>query len=240
MSKKVAQRNQKKKAVADGVFHAEMHSFLSKALAAAGYAGIEITAISPVKTNIKIKATKLKEVLGVEGRRLRELTSMVQKRFGYAPGSVELIAHRIQKRGLCASAQAESLKYKLLNQIPVRLAANSIIKGVLADGAKGCEVIISGKLKQQRAKTMKFKQGYMICSGQPMLDYVDSSTRHVFLKQGIMGVKVKVMMPHDPTGINGVKILIPDNVQIRDPKRDEEDEDLRTPSQPQQPLSQAQ
>jgi len=37
----------------------------------------------------------------------------------------------------------------------------------MLDNAKGCEVIISGKLKQQRAKTMKFKQGYMICTGHP-------------------------------------------------------------------------
>jgi len=86
------------------------------------------------------------------------------------------------KKGLCASAQVESVKYKLLNNIPVRLAANSIIKSVMLDGAKGCEVIISGKLKQQRAKSMKFKQGYMIATGQPKLDYVDTAVRHVFFK----------------------------------------------------------
>jgi len=28
------------------------------------------------------------------------------------------------------------------------MAANSIIKAVMRDGAKGCEVIISGKLRQ--------------------------------------------------------------------------------------------
>lgn len=69
-----------------------------------------------------------------------------------------------------------------MNNIPVRLAANSIIKGVMKDRAKGCEVIISGKLKQQRAKTMKFKSGYIICSGQPKKDFVDEATRHVFFK----------------------------------------------------------
>lgn len=37
------------------------------------------------------------------------------------------------------------------------MAANSIIKSIMLDGAKGCEVIISGKLKQQRAKTMKYR-----------------------------------------------------------------------------------
>jgi ribosomal protein S3 len=47
---------------------------------------------------------------------------------------------------------AESIKIKLLNQIPVRLAVSAVIKmAVDKDKAKGCEVIISGKLSQQRA-----------------------------------------------------------------------------------------
>jgi small subunit ribosomal protein S3e len=50
--------NKKKKFVADGVFHAELHSFLSKALATAGYAGIEVR-VTPIKTEIRIRATKI-------------------------------------------------------------------------------------------------------------------------------------------------------------------------------------
>jgi len=52
--------------------------------------------------------------------------------------------------------------------------------------AKGCELIISGKLRGQRAKAMKFRDGYMIKSGQPTKDYVDTATRHVLLRQGIL------------------------------------------------------
>lgn len=135
-----------------------------------------------MKTEIRIKATKVQEVLGIDAKRIRELTYLVQKRFGYPKDSVELLVERVQQRGLCASAQVELLKYKLLNNIPVRLAANAIIKSVMNDKAKGCEVIISGKLKQQRAKTMKFKQGYCISTGQPKIDYVDQAIRHVFFK----------------------------------------------------------
>lgn len=69
---------------------------------------------------------------------------------------------------------------------------------------------------------MKYKEGFMVCTGQPKLDYIDVGVRHVFFKQGIIGVKVKVMLPYDPTGINGVKIPLPDNVIINDPKADEE------------------
>eukprot|EP00331_Platyophrya_macrostoma_P009252 CAMPEP_0176434352 /NCGR_PEP_ID=MMETSP0127-20121128/16624_1 /TAXON_ID=938130 /ORGANISM="Platyophrya macrostoma, Strain WH" /LENGTH=239 /DNA_ID=CAMNT_0017817069 /DNA_START=39 /DNA_END=758 /DNA_ORIENTATION=- len=223
----IKQINKKKKFVADGVFQAELHQFLSRALAAAGYAGIEIR-VTPVKTEIRIKATKIQEVIGTDGNKIRELTSFVQKRFNYAKDSVELLVDKIQRKGLCAAAQAESLKFKLLSGIPVRMGANSIIKGVIKDGAKGCEVIISGKLRQQRAKSMKYKQGYLISSGQPRSDYVDEAVRHVFFKQGIMGVKVRIMQDHDPSGKFGVKIPFPDRVVINEPKDDHDEEERRT------------
>ena len=36
----------------------------------------------------------------------------------------------------------------------------------MESGAKGCEVIVSGKLRAARAKAMKFKDGYMLASGE--------------------------------------------------------------------------
>ena len=35
-----------------------------------------------------------------------------------------------------------------------------------------------------------------------------------------MGVKVRIMLPYDPLGKNGVKIPLPDNFEIFDPKID--------------------
>lgn len=58
--------------------------------------------------------------VGEKGRRIRELTSAVQKRFNFPPETVELYAERVANRGLCAVAQAESLRYKLLGGLAVR------------------------------------------------------------------------------------------------------------------------
>jgi len=57
---------------------------------------------------------------GTKGRRIRELTSVVQKRFKFPEGSVELYAEKVANRGLSAIAQAESLRYKLLGGLAVR------------------------------------------------------------------------------------------------------------------------
>lgn len=62
---------------------------------------------------------------GEKSRRIRELTSIVQKRFGFTDGAVELYAEKVMNRGLCAVAQAESLRYKLLGGLAVRRYAYS-------------------------------------------------------------------------------------------------------------------
>jgi len=90
----------------------------------------------------------------------------------------------------------------------------------MESGAKGCEVIVSGKLRAQRAKSMKFLDGFMIHAGQPTRDYIDTATRHVLLRQGVLGVKVKIMLPHDPHGKTGPKAPLPDMVTIIEPKEE--------------------
>ncbi|KAF2611648.1 hypothetical protein F2Q70_00008216 [Brassica cretica] len=72
-----------------------------------------------------------------------------------------------------------------------------------------------------RAKSMKFKDGYMVSSGQPTKDYIDSAVRHVLLRQGVLGIKVKVMLDWDPKGINGPKTPLPDVVIIHAPKEED-------------------
>ena len=54
----------------------------------------------------------------------------------------------------------------------------------MESGAKGCEVIVSGKLRGQRAKSMKFVDGLMIHSGHPVREYIDGAVTHVHLRQG--------------------------------------------------------
>ena len=72
-----------------------------------------------------------------------------------------------------------------------RRACYGVLRFIMESGAKGCEVIVSGKLRAQRAKAMKFKDGYMISSGQPVNDYIDGAVRHVMLRQGVLGIKVR-------------------------------------------------
>ena len=88
----------------------------------------------------------------------------------------------------------------------------------MESGAKGVEVIVAGKLRGQRAKAMKFRDGYMVKTGNSAFEYTDYATRHIMMRQGIMGVRVKIMLPYDPTGRQGVKSKLADLVEVITPK----------------------
>jgi len=213
------QQSKKRKFVADGVFKAELDEFLTRELAEDGYSGVEVRA-TPNNTEIIIMATRTQNVLGEKGRRIRELISVVQKRFGFAESTLDIYAEKVATRGLCAIAQAESLRYKLIGGLAVRRACYGVLRFIMENGAKGCEVVVSGKLRGQRAKSMKFVDGLMIHSGDPCRHFVDSAVRHVLLRQGVLGIRVKIMLPWDPNGKIGPSKPLPDHVSITEPKEE--------------------
>merc|ERR1712059_66919 len=210
--------SKRRKFVADGVFFAELNEFFQRELAEEGYSGVEVR-VTPTVTDIIIRATHTQEVLGEQGRRIRELTSLIQKRFKFPENSVSLYAAKVQNRGLSAVAQCESLRYKLLNGLAVRRACYGVLRFIMESGAKGCEVVVSGKLRAARAKSMKFTDGFMIHSGQPAKDFIDSATRHVLLRQGVLGIKI--MRGSDPEGKSGPQKSLPDSVTIIEPKEEQ-------------------
>ena len=69
-------------------------------------------------------------------------------------------------------------------------ACYGVLRFVMESGAKGCELIVSGKLRAQRAKAMKFRDGFMLSAGDPTRTYVDTAVQHVLLRQGVLGIKV--------------------------------------------------
>lgn len=94
------QVTKKRKFIQDGVFNAELNNFLMKELAEDGYrfkpifistlqierlnlyaiydcSGVEIRK-TPTRTEVIIRATRTQSVVGEKGRRIRELTSLVQ------------------------------------------------------------------------------------------------------------------------------------------------------------------
>ena len=110
-----------------------------------------------------------------------------------------------------------------MQRAPVRSAAMFIIKNVMkVKDVKGCEVIVSGKLRQQRAKVQKYKGGFLISTGQPKNDYIDHAIKYVVFPQGVIGLQVKIMLPYDITGKQGCNKQLPDKITIKMPQTEQE------------------
>jgi len=77
----------------------------------------------------------------------------------------------------------------------------------------------------------------MIHSGQPVRDFVDYAVRHVLLRQGVLGIKVKIMKGYDPEGQLGPRKPLPDSVIVHEPPVDkviaEPTSEQREPAVPQ-------
>ena len=138
--------NKKKKFVQEGVFKAELRSFLERSLAEQGFSGIDVLATNTM-TTVNVYASRADLVVGENEFRQRELSSLIRKRFNYSRDSFDLFAKKVVNKGLSAAVQAESLKFSLASGLPVRMAANRVIRFVMRDGAKGIEVAVSGKLR---------------------------------------------------------------------------------------------
>ena len=227
----------KRKFINDGVFRAEVNELLQKAFADFGFSGIEVN-FSKGKTEVRVLVSRFNQLMSRELKdttnsiKVNELRGLIEQRFGFnREGSNHKFSLHLKRtfhRGIEAQEQAEHLKKRLLMGTPARSAAMNVIRNMLNKGAKGCEVIISGKLRQQRAKSMKYKDGFMIHTGQPKKVFISSAVRHLELKQGIMGIKVKIMLPYNPD-VNkgkgfGVGVPLPDVITFKEQKNDEREE----------------
>ena len=227
----------KRKFINDGVFRAEVNELLQKAFADFGFSGIEVN-FAKGKTEVRVLVSRFNQLMSRELKdttnsiKVNQLRGLIEQRFGFnkenSNHKFSLHLKRTFHRGIEAQEQAEHLKKRLLMGTPARSAAMNVIRNMLNKGAKGCEVIISGKLRQQRAKSMKYKDGFMIHTGQPKKVFISSAVRHLELKQGIMGIKVKIMLPYNPD-VNkgkgfGVGEPLPDVITFKEQKNEEREE----------------
>ncbi|KAI9050098.1 hypothetical protein LZ554_006241 [Drepanopeziza brunnea f. sp. 'monogermtubi'] len=189
--------SKRRKFVADGVFFAELNEFFQRELAEEGYSGVEVR-VTPTVTDINHHP---RNPHTRSPRRAR---------------STNPRAHLPHPKALQVSRE---LRLPLRGQ--VRRACYGVLRFIMESGAKGCEVVVSGKLRAARAKSMKFTDGFMIHSGQPAKDFIDHATRHVLLRQGVLGIKVKIMRGSDPEGKSGPQKTLPDSVTVIEPKEEQ-------------------
>jgi small subunit ribosomal protein S3 len=176
--------------IEQGIKLMQINEYLRSELVRAGFAGVDIQK-TPLGVRITLKTSRPGLVIGKGGKRIQEITDVLQEKFGLEMPQIEV--EEVEEPDLDAQIMAERLAYSLDRGRHYRRAGYYILRKVMDAGAKGVEIIISGKVTSQRARTQIFRAGTMSKSGQPAQEGVDKGVAQCIQKSGVLGVIVKVM-----------------------------------------------
>lgn len=182
-----------RKFVEQGVAKAQVDEFLKKELLRVGYAGMEIKK-APLGTRITIFAEKPGMVIGKKGKSIKYLTKTIAEEYKIENPQIEVDSVPIPE--LNPNIMARRLVRMLESNMHFRRSAYSILRRVMSAGARGIEITLHGKLTGERARSERFKEGYIQKCGEPASELVYHATAEANLKQGIIGVQVYIMPPH--------------------------------------------
>jgi small subunit ribosomal protein S3 len=170
----------------------EIDEFLQRELERAGYGGAEITN-TPLGARVIIYAMKPGIVIGRRGTTIRELTKLLEDKFNLM--NPQIAVSEVEVPELHPNIMASRIAEALERGIHFRRSGFWALNRIMSAGALGAEIVISGKLRTQRHRYEKYRQGYLPTTGEAALRNVKTAVRHVKLKPGILGVKVKIVPP---------------------------------------------
>jgi small subunit ribosomal protein S3 len=188
--------------ISESLKKAEINEFLRNEFERAGYGGVDI-AKTPLGTHVVVYAMRPGIIIGRGGETIKRLAEVLEKKFMLPNPQISVA--EIEVPELNAFVVASRVASALKRGVHFRRAGYWAINQVMEAGALGVEIIISGKLRTERARYEKFRAGYLPKSGQPSMKYMRKAELHVQLKPGIFGVKVRIMPPD---------AVFPDKVQI--------------------------
>ncbi len=208
-----------RKFIEDNVKRALLREYLKEQVKRAGYGGADIQR-TPMGTRVTLITERPGLVIGRKGSSIKAITNAIEFDFGFDKPQVEVV--EVENANLSAQIMAEKLASALEMGWHFRRAGHSTVRRIMDNGARGCQVIISGKLTGQRHRTEKFKEGHIKFCGEPKLQWMEEGYTPAKLKAGVIGVKVQIMHP---------KARLPDEVNILDDKPPEpKDEKAELPT----------
>jgi small subunit ribosomal protein S3 len=188
--------------IEDSIKKKEIDEFLQSEFERAGYGGVSITK-TPLGTHLVIYTMRPGLVIGRGGETIRALATVLEEKFQLP--SPQISVAEIEIPELNAYVVASKIASALKRGIHYRRAGFWGITQAMEAGALGIEIVISGKLRTDRARYEKFREGYLPKSGEPPRRYMRKAELHVQLKPGTLGVKVSLLPPD---------AQFPDKVQV--------------------------
>ena len=180
----------------------------------AGFGGIDIQR-TPMGTRVTLMTERPGLVIGRRGATIKSLTEAVEFKFKFNKPQIEVV--EVKNPNLNAQIMAEKLAAALERGWHFRRAGHSTVRRIMGSKARGCQIIISGKLTGQRHRMEKFKEGHIKFCGDPKIKWMKEGFSIAKLKAGVIGVKVQIMDP-DARLPDEVRVLKPDEIVSAEPK----------------------
>jgi small subunit ribosomal protein S3 len=179
-----------------------LKEYLMKETKRAGFGGLDIQR-TPMGTRVTLTIERPGLVIGRKGGSIKFLEGSVERDFNFDNPKIEV--QEVSNPSLNAQIMAEKLASALERGWHFRRAGHSTVRRIMDAGAKGCQIVISGKLTGQRHRVEKFKEGHIKFCGEPAIQWMQEGFAVAKKKLGVIGVKVQIMDPD---------AKLPDEVEI--------------------------
>ncbi len=163
---------------------------------------------TPLGEKILIRCSRPGLVVGRGGQNIQRLTRELKEEFKLENPQIEI--EEVSQPMLEPAILAEMISNSLERFGPGRFKGigHKALNEAMRAGALGVEILISGKIPSQRAKTWRFYAGYLKKCGDIATEGVNVSYRIARMKLGVVGIKVSVVPP---------TTVLPDRIDIHEP-----------------------
>jgi small subunit ribosomal protein S3 len=149
---------------------------------------------TPVGEKVIVSTHKPGLIIGKRGESIEKLTETLKKRFKMENPHVDIA--EIKRPDLDAQLVADDIALSLerFGSLRFKAIAYKALTRMKSAKALGAEIVLSGRLPSERAKTWRFKFGYLKKTGDAAndVDYAESTGKD---KQGVVGIKVSILSP---------------------------------------------
>jgi small subunit ribosomal protein S3 len=169
-----------------------VREYLLKETERAGFGGLHFNR-TPEGTKVTLSAEQVGRVIGRRGKVIHELQRRLQEDFKLTNPQLEV--EEIEDSRINAQVMASRLASSLERGWFFRRAGHSTVQNVMDAGARGCIVILSGKITGARHRVEKFQKGHIKYCGETALQFMDVGFSTAVKKLGTVGCTVRIMRP---------------------------------------------
>jgi small subunit ribosomal protein S3 len=172
-----------------------IEEYLASMFPRAEFAGVELIK-SPLGVRVIIYADRPSLIIGRKGETIRKLQTIFEKHFKLE--NPQITVSSIENPELNARVVASRIAQALEKGYHYRRAMFIALRRIMAAGAVGAEIVVSGKLISERARFEKLRAGKVYKTGDHVNYIVDRATYTALLIPGIYGIEVIIVKPVPP------------------------------------------